>query len=216
MKAFIAQSLGADEKYCISLLAEQLRLRNISIAPTYNLRTQLVTYQSYSEIAQSQIFIGIIGCYGTDNERVFNELNAAISLGVPVLLFVEKNVPMKDGAQYILRYDGTNPFPVLRDIISRIVVPQQITTQKTNLTETTPTNIPWLIGGALFLGGAIGVLAAALSSQEKPAQQATKTKKTTVKATSPKTTISKTTATKVNTKKSITKKPATTRKREKV
>lgn len=152
MKAFVSYSVTDNNEFILTLLSSKLRAKNFIVTTSQNFYSNIMDYNTMSEIGTSHLFVGIITGNGTERNRVLEEWNYSVQRNVPNLLLIEDTVQIHQqfNGNYI-RFNRIRPQAAI-DEINKRMSPSQPTTSK-NSDEV----VPWILGGAALLA-IIGLL----------------------------------------------------------
>lgn len=152
MKAFVSYSVTDNNEFILTLLSYKLREKKFIVTTSQNFYSNIIDYNTMSEIGTSQLFVGVITGSGTERKRVLEEWNYAAQRNVPNLLLIEDTVPVHQQFNgNFIRFNRNSPQSAI-DEIHRRMTPSQSTTIKSS-----DDIVPWLLGGAALLA-IIGLL----------------------------------------------------------
>ena len=148
MIAFISYSIGEDEQYILSLLAQKLKEQDFNLVTSYN-QSDYIDPQAVNAIKNAALFIGLITESGRLPKagRVYSEFEQANLYSKPAIFLIEDTVPV---APWINNYQNTIRFNRYR--ISEAIE------QVRNKIATSQSLQPNSSAAAWILGG-LGVLA---------------------------------------------------------
>lgn len=151
MRAFVSYSLNDSEQYVLTVLAKILREQGFVVSSTYNLSSNVLDYNTLTQLNKSSLFIGLITNSGVDNQRVFKEWKQALTKRVPSLLLVENTVDLNPRVRQnpnVIVFDRYNPEPSIDNVKDKIIRSRQSTSDNT---------AAWVFGGLAVLA-LIGLL----------------------------------------------------------
>jgi hypothetical protein len=152
MKAFVSYSVTDNNEFILTLLSSKLREKNFIVTTSQNFYSNIIDYNTMSEIGTAHLFVGIITGTGTERNRVLEEWNYAVQRNVPNLLLIEDTVSVHQQftGNYI-RFNRSSPQAAINEI-NRRMTPSQPATSKSS-----DDIVPWILGGAALLA-IIGLL----------------------------------------------------------
>ncbi len=152
MKAFVSYSVTDNNEFILTLLSTKLREKNFIVTTSQNFYSNIIDYNTMSEIGSAHLFVGVITGTGTERNRVLEEWNYAVQRNVPNLLLIEDTVSVHQqfNGNYI-RFNRSRPQAAI-DEIHRRMTPSQPATSKNS-----DDIVPWILGGAALLA-IIGLL----------------------------------------------------------
>jgi len=147
MNAFISYSIGDNEQYILSLLAQKLRENGINLVTSYN-QTDTIDWQTMNEIKNATFFIGLITKTGRPKKtaRVIQELEQTKQYSKPWIILIENSVPINPwviGNENTIRFNRYFPHQAIEQVNQRI---------KASKAQPNPDAAAWILGG-------IGILA---------------------------------------------------------
>jgi hypothetical protein len=147
MNAFISYSIGDNEQYILSLLAQKLGGNGINLVTSYN-QSDAIDWQTTNEIKNATFFIGLITKTGRPRKtaRVIQEFRQAQQFNKPSIMLIENDVPV---SPWVINNENAVRFN--RYFVSQAIeeVNQRI---KTSQVQPSPNAAAWILGG-------IGILA---------------------------------------------------------
>ena len=147
MNAFISYSIGDNEEYILSLLAQKLGGNGINLVTSYN-QSDAIDWQTTNEIKNATFFIGLITKTGRPRKtaRVIQEFRQAQQFNKPSIMLIENDVPV---SPWVINNENAVRFN--RYFVSQALeeVNQWI---KTSQVQPSPNAAAWILGG-------IGILA---------------------------------------------------------
>lgn len=146
MKAFVSYSVTDNNEFILTLLSSELRKKDFIITTSQNFRSNILSYNTLSEIETSHLFIGIITGNGNEKKWVLNEWQYAVKRNIPNLLLIEDTVRINQNftGNYIL-FNRRNPQKAINAINRRMTPARSATSTKAE------DIIPWVLGGAALL-----------------------------------------------------------------
>lgn len=152
MKAFVSYSVSDNNEFILTLLSSKLREKNFNVTTSQNFYSNIIDYNTMSEIGSSHLFIAVITGSGTERKRVLEEWNYAVQKNIPNLLLIEDTVSVNQNftGNYI-RFNRTRPQSAINEINRRM------TQAKTKKSKNSEDIVPWVLGGAALLA-IIGLL----------------------------------------------------------
>ena len=152
MKAFVSYSVTDNNEFILTLLSSNLREKNFIVTTSQNFYSNIIDYNTMSEIGTSHLFVGVITGIGNERNRVLEEWNYAVQRNVPNLLLIEDTVQVHQQfkGNYI-RFNRNRPQAAI-DEINRRMTPSKPSTSKSS-----DDIVPWILGGAALLA-IIGLL----------------------------------------------------------
>ncbi len=154
MKAFISHSINDSEQFVLTLLSDKLREKGFSLTSSFSGRFPSSSLDTLAamQIKEASLFIGIITASGLNHLKVISEHNLAVSMKVPALLLVEKNIQMPpDFVNYnVIFFNRQFPFQAIEEINRNI----RHVTNTTAYTQNGASQnaIAWLFGGLALIG----------------------------------------------------------------
>jgi hypothetical protein len=147
MNAFISYSIGDNEQYILSLLAQKLMENGVNLVTSYN-QSDAIDWQTMNEIKNATFFIGLITKAGRPKRttRVIQELEQTKQYNRPWIVLVENNVPVNPqiiNNENTIRFNRYFPHQAIEQVNQRI---------KASQTQPNPNAAAWILGG-------IGILA---------------------------------------------------------
>ncbi|MBM2816295.1 MAG: hypothetical protein HW421_3057 [Ignavibacteria bacterium] len=156
MKAYISHCFNENEYYILTILSRELS--NLGFVTTNSLGNmrQLYDFQTFSNIVNSNLFIGVITGSGRNNDGVIKDWNFAIKHKIPSVLLIEDNVQIPKNLNHpnIITFNRKNPHDALDKILQRRKESSTIIEQPNK----TINALAWLIGGGIALGALISLL----------------------------------------------------------
>lgn len=144
--AFISHSMDDNELYVLSLITEYLANNGYFIETSYNnsiASGQNIEYAIQSQIAKSDLFIGIASHFGINSQGVLKEWKLAQTNGKTAFFLIEDNVPINpefEQGNLVIRFNRQNPQESISNLHSMI---EKRKKDKSN------TALNWVIGGLL-------------------------------------------------------------------
>lgn len=158
MNAFISYSIGINEQYLLTLLAQKVSETGLTLVTSYN-QSDWPDAETANEIKNSAVFIGLMTTSGSlgKRNRVYAEFKQANLLNRPAILLIEENIPtLWEGFYHnTIRFSRHNVGNAVEEVKGRIRTAQLQPPQTTNAAG-------WVLAG-------LGVLAllSLLSSDKK-------------------------------------------------
>jgi hypothetical protein len=148
MIAFISYSIGEDEQYILSLLAQKLKEQGFNLVTSYN-QSDFIDTQAVNAIKNAALFIGLITKSGRLPKagRVYSEFKQANLYSKPAIFLIEDTVSV---APWISNYQNSIRFNRYRINEAIEQVRNKITSSQSP--QSNSNAAAWLLGG-------IGVLA---------------------------------------------------------
>lgn len=152
MKAFVSYSVTDNNEFILTLLSSKLREKNFIVTTSQNFYSNIIDYNTMSEIGSAHLFVGVITGTSNERNRVLEEWNYAVKKNVPNLLLIEDSVSIHQQfkGNYI-RFNRNRPQTAIDEINRRMTQ-----SQSTNL-KNSEDLVPWILGGAALLA-IIGIL----------------------------------------------------------
>ena len=148
MNAFISYSISENEQYILTLLAQKLQEKGISLTTSYN-HYRYFDWQIQNEIINSHFFIGLIAYPGSDSDKVYRQLNQARQYNKPSILLIENvlNVPAElANFPNIVKFDRMFPHGALEEVKNRMK-----TSQTPEIIQPSNDTAAWVLGGLAAL-----------------------------------------------------------------
>lgn len=147
MNAYISYSIGDNEQYILSLLAQKLGENGINLVTSYN-QSDSIDWQTTNEIKNATFFIGLITKTGRPkkNGRVIQEFEQTKQFNKPSIMLIENGVPVNSwviNKENTVRFNRYFPNQAIEEVNRRI---------KTSQVQPNPNAAAWILGG-------IGILA---------------------------------------------------------
>ncbi len=144
--AFISYSMDDSELYVLSLITEYLANNGYFIETSYNnsiIAGQNIEQAIQTQIAKSDLFIGIASHLGINSQWVLKEWELAQNNGKTAFFLIEDTVPISPVFQQenlIIRFNRQNPQSSIANLHSMI---EKRKKDKSN------TALNWVVGGLL-------------------------------------------------------------------
>jgi hypothetical protein len=150
MNAFISYSIGENEEYFLTLLAQKLAGNSITLVTSYN-QSDFPDFQTVNDIKNCAFFIGLITTSGRPprTERVYQELGHANQYHKLAILLVEDTVnvdPWVTNHPNTFRFNRHNPHNAIETVDARIKL-----SQSAGLQQNGSNAAAWILGGIAAL-----------------------------------------------------------------
>src|ERR1700704_7575 len=128
MNAFISYSIGENEQYILTILAQKLQESGIALVTSYN-QSDYPDFRAVNYIKDCTLFIGLIANSGqlARTERVYSEFKLANLQNKPAIFLIEDTVavePWIDTFENTIRFNRHFPEHAIEVASNRIRMSQ--------------------------------------------------------------------------------------------
>jgi hypothetical protein len=148
MNAFISYSISENEQYILTLLAQKLQEKGISLTTSYS-QLYFLDWQNINEIINAHFFIGLIAHPGNQSDRVYRQLRQALQHRKPAILLIEDTLAAPSDLAYfpnVVRFNRNHPWVAIDEVKNRMK-----TSQTPEITQPNNDALAWVLGGLATL-----------------------------------------------------------------
>lgn len=141
MKTFVSYSVAGNEEFILTLLSSRLREKDFTVGTSQYFYNKELDLNTMNEIADSNLFLGIILEGGNEKKRVFDEWEYAVLKNIPNILLIESSTGKDETLTgNFIKFSRSNTKPAINEINQRMI-PSEDGLKKSNDV------IPWILGG---------------------------------------------------------------------
>jgi hypothetical protein len=148
MNAYISYSISENEQYILTLLAQKLQEKDISLTASYN-HYRYMDWQIHNAIMTSHFFIGLVAYSGRQADRVYRDLDLALQYNKPSILLIEDTLGIPSHLATfpnVVRFNRNRAWIAIDEVKSRMK-----TSQTPEITQPSNDAAAWVLGGIAAL-----------------------------------------------------------------
>jgi hypothetical protein len=155
MIAFVSYSIGEDERFILTLLAQKMGEIGFTLSSNYKQNSKVLDFVTVSAIRNSVLVIGLITESGSklSRTRVYKELREAFSNNKPTIILAENEVDLPnwiENYQNTVKFNRAFPEHAIEAVQKSITFSQE-KPQGDN-------TLAWLVGGGIAALALISLL----------------------------------------------------------